>query len=615
MDEQAEALKAIRRYVWSGLYDPEEVVIIVGESLGEPGEFDEDWLRAEVGKELARKRAEEATWPATSDCDRLDQVFKTLEAQGIIVEQDAGLTKSDGLEDVTEEYEASGGEKSGIVGYCFYHGQDLDHVMESGELYLAFGDFLEDKDRRGEIGRRIKSALEDAGFTVEWSGSVRERLLVRGIRWQRRAAGAEVIRPPSTPEGVQGRETKKQRRPAQGSTVSKSKPKPVSKPKKVPDRDTKAKRKPAQGSTVSKSKPKPVSKPTKASDRDAKAERQPAKGSDERKSHPEAVKDALIAGGLKAIEQYVTRDNINLVDKYGYTLLSLAAVAGDLNLKMVQLLVKHGADVNVRIAEGWTLLHSACHLLRKDLARVLLRAGSDPNAVAAAGHTPLTKVLMAFNPKKDLIETLLEHGSDPEAKHAGESAVDIATRTGQIDLFSGREKIRRVKKSAKPGPAKASKVSKPHPQAVIEAVDDGDLKTIEQYVTRDNIDWVDKDGHTLLSRAATGGEVKMKIVRHLVRNGADVNVRLREGWTLLHSAADCLHKDLAFVLLNAGCDPNAVDDVEHTPLVKVLWAQNPKKDIIEALLEHGADPDARHGGKSDLEIARQTGQINLFPAR
>jgi ankyrin repeat protein len=108
----------------------------------------------------------------------------------------------------------------------------------------------------------------------------------------------------------------------------------------------------------------------------------------------------------------------------------------------------------------------------------------------------------------------------------------------------------------------------------------------------------------------------MKIVRLLVRNGADVNVRLREGGTLLHCAADSLHKDLAFVLLNAGCDPNAVDGVGHTPLVKVLWAFNPKKDIIEALLEHGADPKAKHGGgKSAIEIATSTGQIGLFPAR
>jgi uncharacterized protein DUF6891 len=188
--DKSEALNSIRRYVWSGLYDPEAVAIILAESWCEPGQFKStvDRIRPEVEKEVARKRVEEATWPATTDCDRLDRVFETLETQGILVEQDAGWTKSDGLEIVTEAYEDAEavGEGAGIVGYCFYHGQDLDRVMESGDLWLAFGDFHGDAERSVEIGRRIQRALQDAGFTVEWSGSVWERILVRGIRWQRR---------------------------------------------------------------------------------------------------------------------------------------------------------------------------------------------------------------------------------------------------------------------------------------------------------------------------------------------------------------------------------------------------------------------------------------------
>jgi ankyrin repeat protein len=154
-----------------------------------------------------------------------------------------------------------------------------------------------------------------------------------------------------------------------------------------------------------------------------------------RKSHPEAVIDALYSGDLKVIERYVNADNLNLVDGDGHTLLSLAATAGDVNMKVVRLLVKRGADVNIRLREGWTLLHSAAHHLRKDLAAVLLRAGCDPNAVDVTGQSALMKVLWAFNPKADLIRLLLEHGADPDAKHSGESAIELATRTGQRDLF------------------------------------------------------------------------------------------------------------------------------------------------------------------------------------
>ncbi len=188
VDDWAEILHCVRRCVWSGLYDPEEVTIILAESWGLLGNSGEARLRTEVEKEFANKRLEEATWPATTDCDRLDAVFAELESLGIVVEQDAGLTKSDGLEIVTETYEdaVADGEAAGIVGYCFYHGQGLERVMECGELWLAFGDFFGDDERSAEIGQQLQLALQNAGFVVEWDGAVTHRMLVRGIRWQRR---------------------------------------------------------------------------------------------------------------------------------------------------------------------------------------------------------------------------------------------------------------------------------------------------------------------------------------------------------------------------------------------------------------------------------------------
>jgi len=189
MDNEADMLSAIRRHVWAGEYDAEEIAIIVGEEFFPPGQADNDWLRARIEEAFRPKRAEEATWPAVTDCDRLDRVFEALETQGIIVEQDAGLTKSDGLEIVTqarEDAEAEG-EGASIEGYCFYHGQDLERVMKTGDLCLAFGHISGEDEPGVDIGRRIKRAFEAAGFAVEWDGSIGRRLRVKGIRWQRRS--------------------------------------------------------------------------------------------------------------------------------------------------------------------------------------------------------------------------------------------------------------------------------------------------------------------------------------------------------------------------------------------------------------------------------------------
>ena len=186
MENESLARKVVRQLVWSGFHGPDDIVEIIDEAVFEPGQIDHGWLRAEIDEAFREKQAEERTWPEVTDCDRLDHVFDALEAQGILSLQNAGYTQGDGLADVAQFYNEAGGEQSGIEGYCFYTGQDLERVMESGQLWLAFG-HVDGEDGPGEeIGRRIKAAFETAGFKVEWDGSIKTRLLVTGIRWQRR---------------------------------------------------------------------------------------------------------------------------------------------------------------------------------------------------------------------------------------------------------------------------------------------------------------------------------------------------------------------------------------------------------------------------------------------
>lgn len=188
MDEESEALarKYVRQLVWSGFFTRDEVVERIEEAVLYDGEADPDWLRGRIEDEQRRKAAEEADWPAVTDCDRLDRAFQSLARQGILALQNAGYTDSDGLEDVTQAYSEAGHERSGVIGYCFYHGQNLERVMETCELSLCYGDILGEDERGVEIGHRVEKALRDAGFAVEWNGSIQSRLLVKGIEWRRR---------------------------------------------------------------------------------------------------------------------------------------------------------------------------------------------------------------------------------------------------------------------------------------------------------------------------------------------------------------------------------------------------------------------------------------------
>jgi hypothetical protein len=225
----------INVYVWSGLCAPDEIERIVLRSCFEPEditEADATWVSEEIARAWSAQLEEEKSWPATTSWDRLNAAFADLNAGGIIALHDAGMTLSDGMTCIAEEHHARGAEKSGVVGYCFYHFQDIEiAIMGSISLFwetwptrnsmrrrntlaLAFGgiddvrrtpptaqDMVpqergrqhvykvpgQDRDpQKGvEIGRRVATAVEQAGLPTSWDGTIGSRIIV-DMYWQKR---------------------------------------------------------------------------------------------------------------------------------------------------------------------------------------------------------------------------------------------------------------------------------------------------------------------------------------------------------------------------------------------------------------------------------------------
>ena len=176
-------LDAIRSHVWSGFDSPADVHRVIDDLL--EGDADEGLLRAAVGPEFARKQAAEKAWPQTTDCDRLDAAFETLNATGIIALQNAGYTMSDGISDVSEALHQRGS-REGVQGYCFYHGQDLERAVAGEGLMLAFGSLEDDETLKLGVGQRVREILESGGFTVQWNGDAKKRLNLPSLDWKRR---------------------------------------------------------------------------------------------------------------------------------------------------------------------------------------------------------------------------------------------------------------------------------------------------------------------------------------------------------------------------------------------------------------------------------------------
>jgi hypothetical protein len=160
-------LEAIKALVWSGFYSPEDVDQMIDDILED--DADEAFLHAAVAPEFKKKAEEEKHWPETTDCDRLDMAFSTLEAQGILALHNPGLTMSDGHEEAFEIMQDRGTDS--FIGYCFYHGQDMDRALTGYGLWIAFDHIKGDVPEKLDIGNTVKAALQNAGFEVEWDGS------------------------------------------------------------------------------------------------------------------------------------------------------------------------------------------------------------------------------------------------------------------------------------------------------------------------------------------------------------------------------------------------------------------------------------------------------------
>lgn len=109
----------------------------------------------------------------------------------------------------------------------------------------------------------------------------------------------------------------------------------------------------------------------------------------------------------------------------------------------------------------------------------------------------------------------------------------------------------------------------------------------------------DKNGYTILHLAATEDQIDIQTI--LVRAGANVNAKTKDGFTPLHMTSE---PEFAELLLRNGADVNSLGKDGETPLHSIA-VEREKNDVFEVLLKFGANPKLKNKwGETALDLAK-----------
>jgi ankyrin repeat protein len=265
----------------------------------------------------------------------------------------------------------------------------------------------------------------------------------------------------------------------------------------------------------------------------------------------------------------------------------------------VRTLVRSKADVNATEGDGSTALHWASYRDDLESADLLLHGGAKVNATTDLGVTPLWAA--SQNGSTAMVRRLLEAGANPNlALISGETPLMVAARSGYPavvkQLLDKDAKV--TARGARGQTALMWAVSQKHPEVVklllahgadVQAKSEvwSEMMAVPPHGFPDYNRQIPHGGDTALMFAARVGDLES--AKLLVAAGANVNDADAWGVSATVLAGHSGYTDLVEFLLQEGADPNA-GAAGFTALHEAIMRRDEK--MVSALLDHGADANA-----------------------
>ncbi len=257
--------------------------------------------------------------------------------------------------------------------------------------------------------------------------------------------------------------------------------------------------------------------------------------------------------------------------------------------KIIELLLEHGADINIEDSVGKTPLHYAASTNMDRFApfvQFLLDNGADIDAQDIGLNTPLHE---AVDGSTAVVELLLSSGANPNIKniygHSSQKSAEFKGNKEKLALFAKFKGIGSIHNAAEHG--------------VLDKI-----KSLVEQGT--DVNSLNENGFTAL-QIATWSE-QLEAVKLLIELGAEVNLATDKMITPLHYAVDRNNINIANVLLDNKASVD-IDTLSGTNAAGEAFAWN-RLIIYDTIMELYPEVTAKYVNIETLEDIRKQARID-----